>query len=246
MLITDDIAQTIDSSVVCWLATIAEDGSPNVPPKKAFMHDGHGRILIAHIVLPGSVRNIACNPQVCVSFIEVSTQRGHKLRGSARVLVERDAEYSAQKSRLVQMVGDNFPIFAVIEVAPTDIERIVAPPPVRQPNGEMAHKFDGAEEECEELSAAFQQVANDRGCQFLDAKTITTTSKIDGVHIDEDPHEVLGLAVADVVGCVFIPSWSTQSVVGTSTGHDLSEGLAPVACHRSGITVLQGRTNEGH
>ncbi|MDM4016472.1 SGNH/GDSL hydrolase family protein [Roseiconus lacunae] len=81
---------------------------------------------------------------------------------------------------------------------------IVAPPPVGQPKGEMAYKFDGAKERCEGLSSAFEQVARGHDCGFFDAGSITTTSKIDGVHLDEDQHEVLGLAIADVAECMII------------------------------------------
>lgn len=81
---------------------------------------------------------------------------------------------------------------------------IVAPPPVRQPIGEMAHKFDGAAEKSRGLPAAFEHVANDTKCRFLDAGAIINTSKIDGVHLDEDQHHVLGLSIADVVESMIV------------------------------------------
>ncbi len=127
MLITGDVVRSIESSVLCWLATVTEDGSPNVSPKEAFLHDGHGRILIAHIASPGSVRNIENNPQVCVSFIDVFTQKGHKVRGCARVLREGDTEFSAHIARLKTLVGNAFPILTVIEVTPSAVEEIIAP-----------------------------------------------------------------------------------------------------------------------
>ena len=33
------------------------------------MYDGDGRILVAHIASPGTVRNIESEPRVCLSFI---------------------------------------------------------------------------------------------------------------------------------------------------------------------------------
>ena len=75
-MITREVIQSIEASVLCWLATVAPDGSPNVSPKEAFMHDGKGRIIIAHIASPQTVRNITSNPQVCLSFIDVFTQKG--------------------------------------------------------------------------------------------------------------------------------------------------------------------------
>ena len=127
MLITDEVVQSIGSSVVCWLATVAPDGSPSVSPKEAFLYDGHGRILVAHIASPQSVRNIQHDPRVCLSFINVFIQKGHKIRGNARVLTENDDSYHEQKSRLEGLVGNRFSILAVIEVQPTSVEPIIAP-----------------------------------------------------------------------------------------------------------------------
>jgi len=127
MMITKEVAQSIQSSVLCWFATVAKDGRPNVSPKEAFMHDSNGRILVAHIASPQTVRNIENEPRVCLSFIDVFTQKGHKVRGTARILRESDEHFQEQRSRLMQMIGDAFEILAVIEVEPTEIEEIIAP-----------------------------------------------------------------------------------------------------------------------
>ncbi len=126
-IITQAVAESIEASVLCWLATVAPDGSPNVSPKEAFMHDDNGRILVAHIASPQTVRNIKSDPRVCLSFIDIFTQKGHKVRGTAKILRESDNHYQEQKSRLIQLIGDTFRILAVIEVEPTEIEEIIAP-----------------------------------------------------------------------------------------------------------------------
>lgn len=91
------------------------------------MHDGNGKILVAHIASPQTVRNIERDPRVCLSFIDVFTQKGHKVRGTAKILRDSDEHYQEQKSRLIQFIGDTFRIPAVIEVEPTGIEEIIAP-----------------------------------------------------------------------------------------------------------------------
>jgi lysophospholipase L1-like esterase len=76
---------------------------------------------------------------------------------------------------------------------------IVAPPPIVQPKGAMAPKFEGAAQRSSGLAAALLAVANECGCEFFDAGTVTPTSRVDGVHLDADQHEVLGKAIAQVV-----------------------------------------------
>jgi lysophospholipase L1-like esterase len=77
---------------------------------------------------------------------------------------------------------------------------LVAPPPIQTPKGPIAPKFAGAERRCAGLAAAVEQVAKDERCGFFDAATVTSSSTIDGVHLDAEQHGVLGRALATIVG----------------------------------------------
>lgn len=81
---------------------------------------------------------------------------------------------------------------------------VVAPPAAQTAKGAIAAKFEGAETKAVGLAKAIGRVARDEGCSFFDAGSVTTTSRVDGVHLDEDQHHVLGKALADQV----------QSIVG--------------------------------
>jgi lysophospholipase L1-like esterase len=81
---------------------------------------------------------------------------------------------------------------------------IVAPPPIQEPKGAIAPKFEGAAQKSVGLASALAAVARERDCEFFDAGTVTTTSRVDGVHLDADQHGRLGLAMADVVGPILL------------------------------------------
>ena len=76
---------------------------------------------------------------------------------------------------------------------------VVAPPMLQTPRGAIAPKFAGAESRCEGLAQAYREVAGTLRCHFFDANAVTTSSRVDGVHLDEDQHSALGLALADAV-----------------------------------------------
>jgi lysophospholipase L1-like esterase len=82
---------------------------------------------------------------------------------------------------------------------PTPDILVVAPPPPRNPQGPMKAKFEGAEERSAGLGQAYRTVAAELGCHFFDASEVTTTSCVDGVHLDSDQHARLGCAIAKVV-----------------------------------------------
>lgn len=82
---------------------------------------------------------------------------------------------------------------------PVPLILVVCPPPVGTPKGPLASKFAGAEIRCQGLAAAYQEMAAAQGCQFFDASQVTTSSKVDGIHLDQDQHLALGEALAGVV-----------------------------------------------
>ncbi len=73
---------------------------------------------------------------------------------------------------------------------------VAAPPPIRTPKGPIAGKFVGGDEKCADLAEAYREVADSLDCAFFDAATVTTSSQVDGVHLDADQHATLGEAMA--------------------------------------------------
>jgi lysophospholipase L1-like esterase len=76
---------------------------------------------------------------------------------------------------------------------------VVCPPPIVLPKGVIAPKFLGAEQRCHGLVDAYRRVSKDLGCHFFDASEATTTSRVDGVHLDADQHVALGQGLVKMV-----------------------------------------------
>ena len=76
---------------------------------------------------------------------------------------------------------------------------VIAPPPIGDPRGPIALKFTDAAAKSTGLAAAYAQTAAELGCHYFDAGTVTSASTVDGVHLDADQHQKLGLALADFI-----------------------------------------------
>jgi lysophospholipase L1-like esterase len=76
---------------------------------------------------------------------------------------------------------------------------IVAPPPLGAPGGAMALKFAGGPERSAGVADAYRLVARELECSFFDSGRVIHTSRIDGVHLDADQHQLLGRELARVV-----------------------------------------------
>lgn len=79
---------------------------------------------------------------------------------------------------------------------------VVAPPPISEPKGSMALKFEGSAARCTGLAAEYEKVCLDLQCAFFDAGLVTGASVVDGVHLDADQHAALGRALATVMAAV--------------------------------------------
>ena len=104
-----------------------------------------------------------------------------------------DAWQSAQGLRAIVTAIRRAPVEPGMPVPPI---LIVAPPPIQTARGDMAPKFAGAEAKAIGLAEAIRSMAEEDGCSFFDAGAVTSTSRVDGVHLDEEQHAILGRAIA--------------------------------------------------
>ena len=126
-MLPPELQTSANASILCWLATADAEGQPNVSPKEIFTCFNHEHLVIANIASPKSVRNIAVNPRVCVSFVDVFAQKGFKVWGTARDVHRQDAEFATWAAPLQAMAGARFPIQSVIVVHATGVEPVLAP-----------------------------------------------------------------------------------------------------------------------
>jgi predicted pyridoxine 5'-phosphate oxidase superfamily flavin-nucleotide-binding protein len=121
------VRASAQGSVLCWLATVDADGQPNVSPKEVWAIADDQHVVVAHIASPVSARNIAQQPQVCLSFVDVFVQKGFKLKGTAQVVAADDPAFARWAQPLLAMVGQRFVIQSVLVIRVTAVATIVAP-----------------------------------------------------------------------------------------------------------------------
>ena len=126
-MLNQEVLNSINESVLCWLATANEKGEPNVSPKEMFISNGSKHILIANIASPESIHNIYSNSAVCLSFVDVFKQKGFKVKGSAKVIEQSDAGFQSKKLVLRTLGGEKFEIKSIIEILVSTVMPIIAP-----------------------------------------------------------------------------------------------------------------------
>ncbi|MFC5045604.1 pyridoxamine 5'-phosphate oxidase family protein [Aquimarina hainanensis] len=133
-MITTAIKESIEKSVLCWLATASKENIPNVSPKEAFTHYNDDSIIIANIASPQSMQNIKENALVCVSFIDVFVQKGFQIKGTARLIDITDEEFNMAKVPLLEMTKGKFPFSSITLIKVEKVKKIIAPSYILYPD----------------------------------------------------------------------------------------------------------------
>ena len=134
MELPEEIKNSLDKSVLCWLATVSNEGIPNVSPKEIFKYYKLNRIIIANIASPKTVKNIKENENVCLSFIDILVQKGYQLKGKAKIIDNKNSEFTSMKNELDQMTAGLFPFLTITEIKVEQVKPIIAPRYIFYPN----------------------------------------------------------------------------------------------------------------
>lgn len=121
------VLRLADESVLCWLATSSVSGQPSVSPKEVYSVYNNDSIIIANIASPNSARNIRENPNACVSFVNIFTQKGYQIKGAARCLGNGDDGYAEIEGVLLGITQGKFPFKTAFRVMAEEVHEILAP-----------------------------------------------------------------------------------------------------------------------
>lgn len=144
MKLNATVHESIGASVLCWLATADTDGFPNVSPKEIFAAFGDDEIIVASIASPVTAANIAANPKVCISFVDVFRQKGFKIKGLADSLDPSHAGFAARAATLQALAGPKFEITSLHRIKIARISRILAPSYSQYPETDEAEMIASA------------------------------------------------------------------------------------------------------
>src|SRR5262245_46369369 len=68
-----------------FVATVTPDGRPNVSPKGTTTVLDESHLVFADVASPGTVANLATNPNVEINVVDPFVRKGYRFRGTAQV-----------------------------------------------------------------------------------------------------------------------------------------------------------------
>jgi uncharacterized protein len=118
-MLTDEMKSIIGTYPLGFVASVNEDGTPNLSPKGTFVVLNDTQLVFGHIRSPGTMANIAKRPTIEVNFLDVRARKAVRLRGRARMFSRSAPEFSPLFAALEGWKGYTELMKAVVRV---DIE----------------------------------------------------------------------------------------------------------------------------
>jgi hypothetical protein len=124
--ITADMEAIIGRAILSFVATVNEDGTPNLSPK-ASLTVVDGALYFADIASPRTISNLRHNPALEINVVDVFERRGYRFTGRASILPPGDAEYSTVADWVRATNGPEYPVDHVVRIQTSSITPLVSP-----------------------------------------------------------------------------------------------------------------------
>lgn len=124
--ITADMEAVIKQAILSFVATVNEDGTPNLSPK-ASLTVTNGVLYFADIASPRTILNLGRNPAIEINVVDIFQRRGYRFRGHALVLPPGDGEYLMIANWVRATNGLEYPVNHVVKIETTSITPLLSP-----------------------------------------------------------------------------------------------------------------------
>ena len=123
-----DMQRTVLEQRLGFVATVTEDGQPNVSPKGTTTVWDDERLMFADVASPGTVANLRANPHVEINVVDPILRKGFRFSGTATV--HTDGEIFERGIRILRGRGSTLDpdrIRSIVVVDVTSAAPLVSP-----------------------------------------------------------------------------------------------------------------------
>jgi hypothetical protein len=124
--ITTDMKAIIKQAILSFVATVNEDGTPNLSPK-ASLTVVNGILYFADIASPRTISNLRRNPSVEINVVDIFQRRGYRFKGHALILSPGVDEYLMIADWVRATNGPEYPVDHVVKIETTSINPLLSP-----------------------------------------------------------------------------------------------------------------------
>lgn len=123
--ITESIKKFLDSQKLGYVATVSEDGTPNLSPKGTIIAWDDNTLAFADIRSPNTIKNLENRPNLEINVVDPLLRKGFRFKGSGRI-IKNGQNYEAILNHY-RTNGIKSPIGAIVLVEVSEILEVISP-----------------------------------------------------------------------------------------------------------------------
>jgi len=126
-MLTDELKSIIGTFPLGFVASVNDDGTPNLSPKGTFVVLNDRQLVFGHIRSPGTMGNIAKRPVIEINFLDVLARKAVRVRGRAHMFARSAPEFPGLFAALAGWKGYTELMKAVVRVEVETASLILSP-----------------------------------------------------------------------------------------------------------------------
>ena len=126
-MLTDEMKSIIGTFPLGFVASVNDDGTPNLSPKGTFVALNDRQLVFGHIRSPGTMGNIAKRPVIEINFLDVLARKAVRVRGRAHMFARSAPEFPGLFAALAGWKGYTELMKAVVRVDVETASLILSP-----------------------------------------------------------------------------------------------------------------------
>ena len=126
-MITNDMKMIVEKSMLCFVATVNKNGSPNVSPKSTLKVFDDRHLIFANIASPNTIKNIQRDPRVEINCVDVFLRRGYRFKGTASIYNGTSPIFFELVKNIKIEHGEKIPVSDAILININKIAPILSP-----------------------------------------------------------------------------------------------------------------------
>lgn len=100
--LTEDMKRVVEQQKLGFVATVCEDGTPNLSPKGTFLVLDDEHLIFGEIRSPRTIENLRERPIMEVNFVDPFARKGFRARGLANFIARDTKEFDELFARFSQ------------------------------------------------------------------------------------------------------------------------------------------------
>lgn len=126
-MLDDDMKAIIVQANLSFVATVNDDGSPNLSPKSTLQVHDDNHLIFANLASPGTIDNLRREARTEINCIDVFSRRGYRFTGSASVHSPGEALYEEFNQTLKRQLGPDTTMYDAVLIKLEDVKPILSP-----------------------------------------------------------------------------------------------------------------------